>query len=243
MNTEEYATMYAVEDRLWWYVGLRGMIRQFWNRHVESPNPRVLDAGCGTGAVLQWLEGRAQPIGIDYAQEAVRFCRRRGQERTAAASVTALPFQDEAFDVAVSFDVLAHRSIEDRRGPLHEIRRVLKPGAPLLINLPAYQWLYSSHDVAVHTAHRFTKSETRALLRECGFEPIRGTYWNTLLLPPIILTRLWRRIVPHAGSDLDADWEGPSNELFKGVLRIERAWTHFMPLPFGLSVFVAARKR
>jgi len=242
MNVEEYATMFSVEDGHWWYLGLRGMIDLFWRRCVTAERPRVLDAGCGTGALLERLGTRAEACGVDVSHIAVQFCRRRGVERSAAASVTALPFPAATFDVAVSFDVFCHRSIPDKRVPFREVHRALKPGGLFLLNLPAYQWLHSSHDVAVHTDRRFTKGEVLRLLRESDFEPLHATYWNTLLFPPVVATRLWRRMFPPKGSDLDTDWEGVSNRVFAAILRLERGLVRVAPLPFGLSVFAVGRK-
>jgi len=246
MNIEEYATMFSVEDNHWWYRGLRGMVRRAWRRHVGG-SARVLDAGCGTGAILAMLRAHARPqsappVGIDLMPEAIRFCRIRQQDLTAAASVAALPFADGAFDAAVSLDVLCHRSIRDKRAPLLELARVLRPGGILILNLPAYQWLYSSHDAAVHTDTRFTKRQAAGLLGACGFSVIESTYWNSLLFPPIVATRLWRKVFPPDGSDLASGGRGVSNAVFKAVLGVERGLLRLTPMPAGLSLFVVARK-
>ena len=242
MNTEEYAIMYRVEDRHWWYRGLRELAGAFWEKHVVEERPRVLDAGCGTGGTLAWLEKRARPFGIDFSPEALGFCRQRGLGRLTAGSVTDLPFADSSFDVAFSFDVLYHKSVQDKETALRETARVLRPGGLLFLNLPAYQWLRSSHDVAIHTDHRFTKPEVLELLRANSFQPIEATYWNTLLFPPILLTRLWRKIAPPASSDLATGSGAVSQRIFGAILAAERQLIRYTPLPFGLSIFVVARR-
>ena len=54
MERAEYERMHAVEDRMWWYRGLRklarGLLEQALNRSAAT-GP-VLDAGCGTGGML-----------------------------------------------------------------------------------------------------------------------------------------------------------------------------------------------
>ena len=55
--------------------------------------------------------------------------------------------------------------------------------------MPAYQWLLSAHDRRVHNARRFTARDTGALLRQAGFHRIRARYWNSLLLPLMIVQR------------------------------------------------------
>lgn len=242
MNLEEYEIMFNVEDHHWWYVGLRAMLQDFWGRHVTEQSPRVLDVGCGTGAVMSAVASQAKPTGVDLAPEAIHFCRKRGHTRSAAGSATALPFASESFDAAVMFDVLNHKSIVDKAAPLREVHRVLRPGGVILANIPAFQWLLSSHDMAVHTDRRFTKGEMVSLLEKCSFEVLETTYWNTILFPPIALVRLWRKLKPSPASDLEGEVGGICQRIFSNILSLERRFVRTRPLPFGLSIFAAARK-
>lgn len=244
MNRAEYEIMYRVEDRHWWYIALRGVIDTVWPLVANSTNPcvSILDVGCGTGAVLASLDGRAKTYGLDFAPEAIHFCRARGQNRTAVASAVTLPFADASFDAVISCDVLCHRSIQNKQDTLEELVRVLRPGGRLVLNLPAYQWLYSSHDAHVHTDHRFTRGGLVAMLHAANLTIQRLTYWNTLLLPPIIATRLWRKIRPLPASDLDKASGENFSPLFNAIMAFERGLLRRIPLPAGLSIFVVAQK-
>lgn len=243
MKSEEYEVMFRVENRHWWYVGLRSIIFEFWDRYMDAADPRVLDVGCGTGALVHALDSRAHVMGVDYEPLAIGFCRKRGITRCAVASALALPFGAEQFDAVMSLDVLCHRSIPDNDVPLQEFHRVLKPGGSLLMNLPAYAWLYSSHDVAVHTDHRFTRREVNRLLRRNSFELLRSTYWNTFLFPAIALVRLWRKLSHPQSSDLDYGSGEAVGGILGAVLALERRILRFTALPFGLSIFTVAQKR
>lgn len=240
MERDEYAIMFRVEDRHWWYAGLRAMLAHAWARHAPGAGARLLDVGCGTGANLQTLRAHTTGFGIDFSRDALQFCRKRGHVRTAAASATDLPFANASFDAVISCDVLCHRSIGDKSRPLREMRRVLKPGGILILNLPAYQWLHSSHDVHVQTDHRFTATEARGLLVRAGLRPVYTTYWNSLLFPAVALVRLWRKVRPLPASDLDGASGEDAGSLLAGLLRFERAMLRIAPLPFGLSVLVVA---
>ena len=237
MNPGEYATMYRVEETHWWYRSLRGMIKHCMAAYPEQG--RVLDIGCGTGANMQALD---IGYGIDFSVAAVQFCRERGLYNTATASATSLPFADESFDAAISCDVLCHNSIREKTQMLRECARVLRPGALLILNLPAYGWLMSTHDVHVGTDRRFRMGEMKALLGAVGLEPVRMTYWNTALFPVAAIVRLWRRIRPPQASDLAAGSGEMANGLLCAVLRMERVLTRVGRLPFGLSLMVLARK-
>jgi len=243
MNPHEYSLMFSLEDRHWWYRGLRALLAQFWRKYMRIEHPRALDAGCGTGAVLDWLKNKTQrePVGLDLSPLALRFSRQRGRTHTMLGSVEALPFAAETFDTAVSFDVLYHRNVKQKDRALREIHRVLKPSGLLFMNLPAYQWLYSSHDAAVQTDKRFTRPEVLQLLRASAFVPLECAYWNTLLFPPIALVRLWRKTAQPDQSDL-ATSGGLSDQLFSSALAIERKLIRVAPMPFGLSIFSVAKK-
>jgi SAM-dependent methyltransferase len=234
--------MANIEDRHWWYRGLRAVIRDAWMRSVVVPAPRLLDVGCGTGANLAALREVAHPVGIDAAVDAIRFCRRRGLPHTVAGSAAALPFAAESFDVALSCDVLSHRSLPDRSIPLAEIRRVLRPGGVLLLNVPAYQWMLSAHDRAVHQDHRFTRKEVRALLAGAGFAVERIGHWNAALMPAAVAVRWARRMSGRTGSDLARGSGEALTGLFDAVLRAERALQPYVRMPFGLSIFAVARR-
>src|SRR5664279_1905996 len=67
----------------------------------------------------------------------------------ATGTVNTLPFANASFDAMLSIDVLCHQSV-DPAAALAEVRRCLKPGGVLVINLPAFEWLRSDHDMRVH---------------------------------------------------------------------------------------------
>ena len=92
---------------------------------------RVLEAGCGTGLVLECLSARGATnlFGVDLSAGMLNVARDQG-ERVAQASVTELPFPDATFDVAFSFKVLAH--VPDISRALAEMARVVRPGGTIV---------------------------------------------------------------------------------------------------------------
>ncbi len=248
MNFEEYRTMREVEDDFWWYTGFRriyGALLDMFCR--EEARGRILDAGCGTGAFLEFLQERYAPArlaGLDFSGEALRFCRERGFEDLAEASVVELPFPDSSFDLVSSLDVLCHKSIPDDLVPLREFHRVLARGGCLLLNLPAWPWLYSEHDVAVHTCRRYRRGEVVRKLREAGLEPLWVTYANTLLFPAVALVRLLDKRHLAGEGEAKSDLHplpGALNSLLAGILGVEAHAAGRVPLPFGSSVTAVAR--
>ena len=243
MNREEYEVMYQVEDHHWWYLGMERITRSLLEQAIgQHPSIRILDAGCGTGAVMVYLAKYGQVTGFDFSAEALRFSRQRGHQSLAQASVIDLPYADGSFDLITSFDVICETGVDDEQA-LQEFARALKPGGGLLLRLPAYHWLRGKHDVAVHIQHRFTRGELKTKLTASGFAPERLSYANTVLFPLVVAKRLSERLFRRnqTGSDLTLD-PGRLNGLLAGILSAEAPLIRSVGLPFGLTVIALARK-
>jgi ubiquinone/menaquinone biosynthesis C-methylase UbiE len=109
MNLEEYGVMHEIEEDYWWYRGLRHIVFSLLNRYYQDmTHLAVLDAGCGTRAIMQRLPQLGHCLGFDYSAGALKFCCKRGIDtaRLALASVEALPYRSNTFDLVTSFDVL-----------------------------------------------------------------------------------------------------------------------------------------
>jgi SAM-dependent methyltransferase len=244
MDRAEYDVMAAVEAQHWWYGGMRSVAAALLDPlYRYRRNLRILDAGCGTGGNAIFLQRYGTVVGIDLSPEALAYGEERLPGTLARGSVLSLPFADNAFDLVTSFDVLYHRAVEDEVAALRETHRVLAPLGRLLIRLPAYEFLRSKHDRAVHTRRRYTASETRALLTEAGFQVEYCTYVNSLLFPLPLVQRLLERVAPAVERN-DSDLTLPS-PLLNGALRVpmalESAWVaQGGSFPFGLSVVALA---
>ena len=241
MNPAEYSIMARVEDVHWWYAGLRGMIRLHWERYGLKDG-RILDIGCGTGANAKMISRYGEVSCADMSDNALAYTRERGLRNLEQAALPHLPHSDDTFDSALLMDVLYHRAVPDKTATLREIYRVLKSDGLLFVNVPAYQWLRSSHDDAIHTDKRFTRGEVVLLLEDAGFRVERATYWNTLLFPVVAAIRILRKARTTDSSDLDGYKESIATRLLGIIIAFERAALSVCPMPFGLSIFVVARK-
>jgi SAM-dependent methyltransferase len=244
MNLDEYEVMYQVEDHHWWYLGMKAITCRVLEHYLPRDGSalKILDAGCGTGAVMEYLRRYGAVVGIDYSAEALRFSQKRALTRLARASVLEIPFVGNLFDLIVSFDVICEMGVDDERALL-EFRRILKPGGLVMLRLPAYAWLRGRHDVATHISHRYTRGEVEAKLKRNGLTPVRLSYANMFLFPIAVAKRLSERLLsPHqTGSDLTLD-PGPMNGVLRSILSAEAPLVSGVGLPFGLTVVALARK-
>jgi len=244
MDRAEYQRMHAVEDRMWWYRGLRRLAAGELARALgrsEGQGP-VLDAGCGTGGMLALLgpaiAGRPT-VGLEFDTVAAGLATAKSGRPVAAGSVNEMPLGDGVLAAYLSLDVLCHGGVEPERA-VQEAWRCLRPEAIALFNLPAYGWLLSAHDRRVHNVRRFTRGQARALLAGHGFRVVKSSYWNTLLFPLMLLHRLTER--DDAASDV-RDFPRWLDALFSAALAIERAAIAAgLSLPFGGSLMIVARR-
>jgi SAM-dependent methyltransferase len=241
LNQAAFDRLAAAEDRHWWFVGMRGIARQMLAD--AGPPGAVLDAGCGTGGFLATLadEGTTR-VALDLARYALDLARQRGLGELVRASVTDLPCPDGSFDTVTSLDVVYHQAVGSDRAALAEFRRVLRPGGHLLIQVPAYDWLRSRHDAEVLTRERYSAAVLRERLESAGFEVVRLTYANSLLLPLAVTWRLSERwLPPGPARDLVVP-PASLNALATAALALERRLLAVTELPFGLSVLALARR-
>jgi SAM-dependent methyltransferase len=255
MNPGEYEIMARVEERHWWYRGLRDAIARSVRRAGLSlpSSPRVLDAGCGTGENLRFLEKLLSPSylgGFDNSAEAIRNARRKAPSADIYLSDICDPeIRVCDLDLLVSLDVIYIPGVERSRVGLKRLVAALRPGGLMILNLPAYNWLYSQHDVAIHTTQRFTAREVRELLGSLGLSVERLSYRLCLLFPGVVLARLpgMLRAKPgdaKARSDLQSVSGASANPVLFGILKAEnrliaRGWK----FPWGSSVFAIGRKQ
>jgi SAM-dependent methyltransferase len=245
VERSEYAKLNEVEDEMWWFRGLHAnLLTSFRLRHPRMPaGGTILDAGCGTGGLLARL-ARDLPdwtaTGLDADAGACVAARAKSRVPVCAGSANALPFPDRSLAAIFSADVLCHRNVDDMRA-LRDFHRCLAAGGVLVINLPAYGWLLSAHDRAVHNVRRYDRRTLRRMLERAGFAKIRATYWNTLLFPIMVI----RRMVLGSRDDTSdvRRFPRPLERAFRGIMRVENMLLrHGVALPFGGSILATAVK-
>ena len=244
ITDDEIHTIDAVELSHWWYRGMRETCSALMAPFLPPRRPlNVLDIGCGTGGNLLELASLGTVQGLDPSGLCVEYCRRKGLTCT-RGSMSDLSGVPGPFDLVTMFDVLNQAPPAETVSILTGIGRILAPGGLLVFREPAMAIAGGAHDRAVGIQQRFTSRSVRDALDRAGFEPLRITYVNTLLFPAIVLRRQIGELT--AGRDHVASDVHPAgrvtNALLLGVLRAERRLLGAIDLPFGVSIFAAARK-
>ena len=152
----------------------------------------VLDIGCGTGCMLEELSRQGySPAGLDLRPEGLRSTHAKlPRVLLLQGEAACLPLAAASFEAVLLLDVMEH---VDDRSLLQELDRVLKPGGIAIMTVPALPWLWSYRDEAAGHLRRYTRQNLSALLVGAGFEVREMDYYQCLLLPLAILTRLLGR--------------------------------------------------
>jgi len=250
VNRDYYAEYFRIEDKHWWFVGRRELflrtldIALAGGRTPGAPGARqLLDVGCGTGTMLTYLQRYGEPTGLDMDAEAVGYCHERGLQRVTQIFAPPWPLEDAVFDVVTALDVLEHA--DDDLGLLREIRRVSRPGALIMVSVPAYRFLWGPQDEISHHKRRYRARQLGDVMARAGLVPERLSYFNSLLFPPIAAIRLLRRVLP-SPRELKSDFNVAVNPLLNRTLAWvfsqERLIVPRAALPFGVSILAVARR-
>lgn len=247
-----FQLLHDVEEHHWWSLGMRDIADALIQTHFEGREDLdILDAGCGTGITLGWLQrySRHKPVeGIDVAPEALEFCRARGHQQVRVGSVLDLPYPDAAFDLVVSHDVIQH--VDDDVAGMREMGRVLRPGGALLVRTNT-KLAISKGKPADDTNYRmYTPAELREKVAAAGLMLRQLSHVNALLSLPLIAKRYFRErnratygdrglpirlLPPHLA------WLTP---VLRGTLRAEaRYLSNFKhSLPIGTAIVLLAER-
>ena len=246
MEPTEYAVLHQYETRYWWYHAQRAVLLDAV-RSLDLPaGARTLDVGCGTGRNQQMLTEAlgVRGFGIDFSPHAAHWWLGNGSARQCLGSANEIPCAAESFDAVISVDVVYSWEVDPPRAVM-EMARVLKPGGRLVIIVPAYRWMRSSHDRAVHGLHRFTRPRLCKLLKSAGLTVDRLTHFSTALFPVIAAVRLMRKVRHGNGHMQRSDLRPMPRWLDGGLLAVamtERRVVRHLNLPFGSSILGVARQ-
>jgi SAM-dependent methyltransferase len=149
----------------------------------------VLDVGAGDGylarGLLETLAPQSRVVCVD-AHYTDGDLQRFSTPPLPGLAFAREPPAGSSFDVVLLLDVVEH--VEDDRGFLdHVVAGSLAPGGSLLVSVPAWQPLYSAHDVALRHFRRYSPGACRDLLAGAGLAVRRsGGLFHSLLAPRLL---------------------------------------------------------
>lgn len=213
----------------WWYTARSSVVHRVLKHFLTQTPQRILDIGAGFGGMFPVLKHFGSVTALESHADRAAECTELAYE-TVSRSLNDLP--PEPFSLFGAFDVLEH--IEDEITFLRTLRRH-SPQAALIATVPAYRWLWSSHDVENAHFRRYEIQELVRVIETAGFRVRYVSHWNTVLFLP---AALWRSLGLVGGQAfrlpklLDA--------VVRSIVLVEARLLPRWRLPFGLSIVIYA---
>jgi len=245
MRLHDLERMDAVETEHWWFAGKRIRFRRLLADRLAQGGLRILDVGCGTGAVSRELSGFGTVCSLDLSPDALRFAQTRGVRHAVVGDAAQLPFRAAAFDLVTAFDIIEH--VEDDRALAADLRRVVAPGGALAVHVPAWPFLFGRHDEVLAHKRRYTRRSLATLLTTAGFRLEYLGWVSCAIFPAAVVLRsaekyVFRRAAvakPDASADV-YPLPKPLNRLMLNLYKLEAVLAARRALPFGLSLAALA---
>jgi 2-polyprenyl-3-methyl-5-hydroxy-6-metoxy-1,4-benzoquinol methylase len=201
---------------------------------------RILEVGCGVGAIVAQLGSKDLVMAVDLEPELVEFTRKRfagsGYE-FAALDISALSPSDRSslkakvFDTVICINVLEH--IKDDGAAVATMADLLVPGGTLALLTPAHPSLFGVYDVTDGHFRRYTKRRLRAIFEAAGLRVERLYHFNSAGA-----AGWWLRYkVMRRDHQTQGDYT-----LMQTLVPVLRAVESRVKPPFGMSLIAVGRK-
>ncbi|HOO56670.1 MAG TPA: class I SAM-dependent methyltransferase [bacterium] len=231
------------EAKHFWHTGRKNIIFRLVRKYYR-PGWRMIELGCGSGNVVEYLNRKGLPVeGGDIFPSAIKFAAGKTKTKFFRIDILNLPFRDE-YDAIGIFDVLEH--IDDDRAALGRINEALKTGGLLFVTVPAGKALWSNFDEFYCHRRRYEKNELKRALEESGFRVLRLSHFVFLLYPLVAVTRKLSGKYRDSGREIekyDAVKIVPVvNTVLSLVMMLESLLVSLADLPCGSSLVCVAKK-
>jgi SAM-dependent methyltransferase len=219
----------------WWRAREAAILLELERLRPPAGFGRILDVGCGNGLFFDRLSTLGDVEGVEPD---AALLDPQGPWRRA---IHAAPFDDtfrpgHRFGVILFLDVLEH--LDDPAAALRQAIALLAPGGVIVCTVPAFQWLWTSHDELNHHRRRYNRPAFRRLAEQAGLTITRERYLFQWLVPAKLAVRLLERVRKSPPKSPTVPPE-PLNGFLRIISRIQERVTSVIPVPFGGSLMVS----
>ncbi len=231
-----------VETDHWWFKSRRKYLLDLLRNAPKDS--KILDIGCSSGIFLNDLELIGFDLnslyGVDISNNAIANCKTNGISNVFVMDAQNIGL-DEKFDIIIASDCLEH--LEDDKKALKNWISLLKIGGTMYVFVPAFQSLWSYHDIVNMHYRRYTKNELKSKLVAENLEILKSSYWNFFLFIPVYLYRFLSAFQKNKSGEADINIKnGLVNKALFLLILFENKLLRLVNFPFGISTFCIAKK-
>lgn len=242
MQEVVYHLNYKLENSYFWFLARNKIVLDTMLKKTNlGKDDAVLDVGCGTGGFASMLNKHHKVIGLDTSPLALEYAKKRGIEELHKCLLHEFDPSGKNIKAMTFLDVIEH--IEDDKGVVKTAYEMLPQGGWIIATVPAYQWMWSHHDVVHMHYRRYTLQNFTGLIEHAGFTKVYGTYFNTFLFPAVILKRTINKIFSIKNEQPIEEVHPVLNSIFEKIFKAEDAFIPVLSFPFGLSILLIAQKK
>jgi SAM-dependent methyltransferase len=168
LDPDVMRALWRMEELHFWHAARNRWIRRGLEAYGLRPPARILDVGCGSGAVAGMLQSHGYTVvGIDTGEVLVRKADERYPQATfVAGEIQRLAPELGPFDAVGFFDVLEH--LDDPGVLVRSALAHARPGALVVATVPALMELYSTIDVLSGHKRRYEPGELKRAFLDQG---------------------------------------------------------------------------
>lgn len=234
---ERYRDLY---ERHWWWRARTELITATLDRIRPAQGWKsILDIGCGDALYFDHLTQLGDVEGIEPSAALVR------PNNPYRDRIHVCPFDEnfqpgKQYSLVLMLDVLEH--LEDPAAAFRRVCELLGPEGKLIATVPAFMSLWTNHDVSNHHFTRFTKARLTDLAHRSGLEVEEAHYFCYWTCPVKLGQALLERTLHLNPSPAKVP---PSylNEMLYALSRLEHKTLSRLPMPFGSSLMLIARRK
>lgn len=235
----DYAVQYRelYQRHWWWRARERCILRELGRLDLRPGQESILDIGCGDGLFFDRLSGYGHVEGVEADASLVSS---NGPWRD---RIYIGPFDERfqpgrRFSLILMLDVLEH--LADPVGALAHAGRLLTGDGRLLLTVPAFNLLWTTHDDLNHHYTRYAEKPLRQVTEAAGLEVVRMQYLFQWTCPVKLAVRLKERLVRTEPASPQLPPPLVNRGLYWLTL-LEQAIVDRVPVPFGSSLLMVAR--
>ncbi|MDI6892099.1 MAG: methyltransferase domain-containing protein [Actinomycetota bacterium] len=144
-----------------------------------------------------------------------------------------------SFDFVIALDVLEH--IENDQQILKEFYRISKVGGRIMLTVPAYQFLWGSHDELYSHKRRYQRTRLERMIEKAGFKVEKISYVYVLFFIPLYFLRRFKKFLRLKKDDF-IKFPPALNRFLTWLNGLELHCLTKFNLPFGTSIFCIGKK-